>query len=114
MKITKTINAMNDVAVDMIDKVSGSTSRAGVSVDRVGKMAKGGVGTRTIATQMTENSHTGQVYKAEHIEGIKMLFKDVQTKVGVTAAQARALMADQHSSKQAAAPATTKSTPDFG
>lgn len=99
MTISKKLKSIKDAAIDSIDKASGPTSRAGVTLERIAKMTKAGVSARAIATQLEDNSHTRQQYTVEHVEGFKMLFKDVQTKVGVTAAQARAMMADQQSTK---------------
>lgn len=104
MTISKKLKSMKDAAVDNIDKASGPTSRAGVTLERIAKMAKAGVSARAIATQLEDNSRTGQQYTVEHVEGFKMLFKDVQTKVGVTSAQARAMMTDQESTKNADSP----------
>ncbi|MFC5550003.1 hypothetical protein [Massilia aerilata] len=103
MTIVKKLKSIKDAAVDTIGKVSDPASRAGVTLERVAKMAKAGVGNRAIASQLTDNSRTGQVYTTDHVEGFKMMFKDVQTKVGVTAAQTRTIIADQQGVKQGAA-----------
>lgn len=95
MTIQKKLKSMQDSVVDNLDKVSGPTSRAGVTLERIAKMAKAGVSNRTISTQLEDNSHTGQKYSSEQIEGFKNLFADVETKVGITAAQARAMINDQ-------------------
>jgi hypothetical protein len=104
MTISRELKFVKNSVVDAIDKASGPTSRAGVTVERIAKMAKAGVSSRTIATQLADNSHTGQIYTAGHIDSFKMLFTDVQTKVGVTAAQAQAMINDQQSTKDADMP----------
>jgi hypothetical protein len=101
MTISRELKFVKNSVVDAIDKASGPTSRAGVTVERI---AKAGVSSRTIATQLADNSHTGQIYTAGHIDSFKMLFTDVQTKVGVTAAQAQAMINDQQSTKDADMP----------
>ncbi|MFW7342562.1 hypothetical protein V0R37_13615 [Pollutimonas sp. H1-120] len=104
MTISKKINSMQDSIVDTLDKVSGPSSRAGVTLERIAKMAKAGVGNRAIAVQLEDNSHTRQQYSPQEIESFKKLFKDVETKVGVTATQARALIEDQVKNPKAAPP----------
>ena len=104
MTISKKINTVQDSVVDTLDKVSGSTSRAGVTLERIAKMAKAGVGNRAISAQLEDNSHTRQQYSPQEIESFKKLFKDVETKVGVTAAQARALIEDEVKNSKAAPP----------
>jgi hypothetical protein len=111
MTISKKLKSMKDAAIDSIDKASGPTSRAGGTLERIAKMTKAGVSARAIATQLEDNSHTRQQYTVEHVEGFKMLFKDVQTKVGVTAAQARAMMADQQNVKNTNAPTVAAPNP---
>jgi hypothetical protein len=58
MDISKKFISVKDGAVDTIDKVSGPTSRAGVTLERIAKLAKAGVSARTIGTQLGDNSRT--------------------------------------------------------
>jgi len=95
MTIKKKFQSAQDIVADNLDKVSGPTSRAGATLERIAKMAKAGVGNGAIKAQLEDNSHTGKKYSTEQIEGFKQLYTDAETKVGITAAQARALMADK-------------------
>jgi len=104
MTIQKKLKGIQDSVVDNLDKVSGPTSRAGVTLERIAKMAKAGVGNRAISAQLEDNSHTGKKYSSEQIEGFKQLFTDVKTKVGITAAQAGALMDDKAGDPKAVPP----------
>lgn len=88
-------NKIKDTIVDSLDKVSTPTSRVGVTIERIVKMANAGVSNRAIVAQLEDNSHSGQKYSEEQVDGFKKLYKDAETKVGVAASQARALISDQ-------------------
>lgn len=95
MGIRKAIRNAVDTTTDVLEKTSNSTTRAGITVDRVAKMAKAGVQHGVIAQQLTANSRNGNRYTRIHVEGLVMLQDDAATKVGVTAKQATALTRDQ-------------------
>lgn len=95
MTIKKKFQSAQDIVADNLEKMSGPTSRAGATLERIAKMAKAGVGNGAIKAQLEDNSHTGKKYSTEQIEGFKQLYTDAETKVGITSAQARALMADK-------------------
>lgn len=87
----KIVAAFNDC---IIDKVSSPASRAGHTVERVGKMLEAGVSPRTIAMQMSDNSTNEINYTEQDILAFGNLYQDAKTKVGVTSEQTRALIAD--------------------
>ena len=87
-------DALVDTGSQVLDKVSSPTSRSGIVVERVGKMAKGGVAPEAIAAQLSSGSATNHKYTVEQVKGFKALFEDCHTKVPVTKAAAEALIAD--------------------
>ncbi|MEY0006521.1 hypothetical protein AB7W79_10850 [Providencia rettgeri] len=95
-KVAEVSTAIADGTADLfIDLTSSPTSRAGHTVHRVGKMDEAKVPHSVIALQLSENSHTNITYEKSEIPTIVKLYKDSATKVGVTKAQARALIKDQ-------------------
>lgn len=93
--MTTNINKISDTTIDLLDKVSTSTSRAGSTIERAGKMYAKGVPKKVIAVQLTENSKIGNEYTETHVDAYIMLYTDAQTKVGITKSQATALIEDQ-------------------
>ncbi len=83
------------VTDNFFDKVSSPASRAGYTVERVGRMLEAGVSPRTIATQMSDNSTNKINYTEQDILAFGNLYQDAKTKVGITSEQARALIADK-------------------
>lgn len=100
MTIKTAIRKAVNVTTDALEKTSSPTSRAGITVNRVAKMARAGVQASVIAEQLTENSRNGNRYSRTHVEAFVMLQQDATTKVGVTASQAAALIKDQTDSSQ--------------
>jgi peptidyl-tRNA hydrolase len=94
-KIIKAAKSVSDFTTDSIDKISSPASRAGSTVERVGKMRKANVHSEVIALQMTKNSAKKQAYEVRDIEAFEKLYNDTQTKVGITAKQARTLIEAQ-------------------
>lgn len=90
------INKASDTAIDLLDKVSTPTSRAGTTIERVGKMHTKRVDKDVIALQLTKNSKNGNVYSETHVDAILMIYEDTKTKVGITKTQATALIEDQN------------------
>lgn len=84
-----------DSAKDAIEKFTGPTQRAGASVQRAYALVEAGVDPAVAALQMSKNSATGVKYTPDVVLGFHALYKDCQTKVVVTAAQASALIDDQ-------------------
>lgn len=93
--MTTHIKKISDTTIDLLDKVSTSTSRAGTTIERAGKMYAKGVPKKVIAVQLTENSKSGNEYTETHVDAFIMLYTDAQTKVGITKSQATALIEDQ-------------------
>jgi hypothetical protein len=85
-----------DTTRDFLEKVSSPASRAGLAIERAGKMRKENVDPEVIALQMTKNSPNSQIYTEMDIEAYSKLFQDSKTKVVITSAQTRALIKDQH------------------
>ena len=83
-----------DFAVDL-ELTATATSRAGHTVERVGKMDEAEVDHEVIALQLTKNSKKGNQYEADEIPTLVKVYQDNQSAVGVTAAQTRALIRDQ-------------------
>ncbi|CUI27480.1 hypothetical protein ACOTJG_28265 [Achromobacter xylosoxidans] len=100
MTIKTTFRKVVNVTTDALEKTSSPTSRAGITVNRVAKMAHAGVQASVIAKQLTENSRNGNRYSRTHVEAFVMLQQDATTKVGVTASQATALIQDQTDNSQ--------------
>ena len=61
--MTTHIKKISDTTIDLLDKVSTSTSRAGTTIERAGKMYAKGVPKKVIAVQLTENSKSGNEYQ---------------------------------------------------
>ncbi|EGQ8136995.1 hypothetical protein CGI03_23405 [Vibrio parahaemolyticus] len=102
-KIKDTVDNVVDTGVDLLDKVSSPSSRAGSTIERAAKMTREGVDKDVTALQMTKNSPNKQTYSAADVEAYSKLYKDTETKVVITSKQATALIKDQK-----------ESTPDAG
>lgn len=95
------VAAITDSATDLIQKVATPASRAGASVERVGRMIKAGVAPEVIALQMTMNSPKGVNYTPDKIVAYGELYEDSKTKAPITAKQTRSLIEDQHAQRNA-------------
>ena len=84
-----------DNVVDVVQTVTTSrTDRAGYSIERVGNLIDAGVSSRTIESQMTDNSTNNKIYTKNDVSAYEKLWDDVKTKVTVTKAQTTALIND--------------------
>lgn len=81
-------------AVDAFEKCSTPATRAGNTVERVGKMAAGGVSRNAIAVQMTERSRNDVEWTEQKVGVICDLYLESKTQVLITSSQASALMED--------------------
>jgi hypothetical protein len=80
---------------DTFEKAWTPATRAGATVERVGKMCKSGVSSKVIACQLTENSPNGYTYTAQDVETLAKIAHDTKTRVLVTSTQSSALIKDQ-------------------
>ncbi|MGB4497653.1 MAG: hypothetical protein WBI40_03050 [Methylococcaceae bacterium] len=94
MSMSKNINNLTDKATDFIEKVSTPSSRAGSTVERIGKMLISGVDEEVIALQMTKNSPTNTKYDVNDVRTCGKIYEDAKTKAIITAKQTRSLMED--------------------
>lgn len=94
MSIKKIVQDIADKAEDYLEPTSNTTSRAGHTVERVGKLVEGAIPNKVIALLMTENSPTNQVYTSSDIDSYDKIYQDAKKKVVVTAQQTRALLRD--------------------
>ena len=94
-KLSQTANKVVDSTVNVIDKVSSPSSRAGSTVERVGKMLEAKVPPKVIACLMTENSSNKHIYSESDINAIGQLYEDAKTKVVVRSKETRALIKEQ-------------------
>ena len=85
---------LTDTGSQVLDKVSSPTSRSGIVIERVGKMAKGRVAPEAIAAHLSSGSPTNHKYTVEQVKGFTALYEDCHTKVPVTKAAAEALIED--------------------
>lgn len=76
-------------------KAINTNGRLALTVDRIVKMHEAGISVNTIAQQLTDNSRNKNVYSVQIITGIIALHEDCQSHVGITKAQASALISDQ-------------------
>ena len=93
--MTTHIQKISDTTIDLLDKVSTSTSRSGTTIERIGKMHTKRVDKDVIALQLSKNSKNGNVYAEVHVDALLMIYEDTKTKVGITKSQATALIEDQ-------------------
>ncbi|GKX39951.1 hypothetical protein F9U39_11990 [Pectobacterium versatile] len=93
-KVKKVINAVVNAGSEALDKVSSPASRAGNTIERVGKMAKSGVSSEAITAQLKHGSATNYNYTVTQVEGMVALYDDCHKKVPVTKAAAGALIDD--------------------
>jgi len=91
--MNRVVEKVVDKFDDVIDKVSTPSSRAGSTVERVGKMLENGVSLKVIALQMTETS-ANEKYTLSDVKTLGKLYQDVKTKVPITSKQTKALIAD--------------------
>ncbi len=89
-----------DAVEDSLDKVSSPTSRAGSTIERVGKVCEKGVHPEVIALQMTKNSSNSYEYTEDDISAYKKIYQDTKTKVVITKAQASGLIENQKAEDQ--------------
>jgi len=92
--MTSTTKRVLDKAVDALEKCSSPASRAGKTVERVGKMNAGGVPHKVIAMVMTERSTHDIEWTEQKVAVVCDLYRESETQVLVTASQATALMDD--------------------
>jgi len=96
--VEKVVNALQDVgnlAVDTLEKASSPASRAGATVERVGKLQEDNVDDEVIALQMTKNSATKHVYSKEFVAELGHVYQDCKTNVLITKTQTTGLARDQ-------------------
>lgn len=91
----KLVSAVADTVNNVMDKTSSPRTRAGSTVERVGKMVDAGVSKQVIALQLTENSRRGKIYTVEKVDAMADLWEESKSAVLVTAKQARVLIEDQ-------------------
>ncbi|MFL1404374.1 hypothetical protein ACJO2E_03385 [Marinobacter sp. M1N3S26] len=96
--LTDVTSSVADRTTDLLEKVSSPASRSGSVVERSGKMTEQGVDPEVTALQMTKNSPNGQKYTAQDVDSYAKLYQDSETRVVLTAKQARALIKDQQES----------------
>ena len=96
----QTIQNMSNKAVDAFEKCSSNASRAGSTVERVGKLAESGVPREAIAIVMTDRSTNKIRWTVEKVGIICDLYQESKTKVLVTASQATALKDEYASTAQ--------------
>ncbi|WP_208647510.1 hypothetical protein [Pseudomonas kribbensis] len=97
-KLIETVKKAGEDAIDFavdLDLTSTPTSRAGHTIERVGKMDEAEVDHEVIALQLTKNSRKGNQYEADEIPTLVKVYQDTHSAVGVTSAQTRALIRDQ-------------------
>ncbi|MEM6050513.1 hypothetical protein AAH450_08005 [Erwinia sp. P7711] len=90
----KVLDAAADAGSHALDKASSPTSRSGMVIERVGKMAAAGVADDVIAAQLSSGSATKHKYTVSEVGGMKALFADCHTKVPVSKPVAKALIED--------------------
>lgn len=88
-------NSVVDTINDGIEKVSSPSSRAGSTVERVGRLLEHGVSPSVIALQLTENSQKNNAYTASDVMALGKVYDDAKTKAVITAKQTRSLIDDQ-------------------
>lgn len=91
------IQMVSDKVVDVFEKCASTASRAGSTVERVGKMDVHGVPRKVIAFVMTERSTNKINWTEEKVGVVCDIYQESKTKVLVTASQATALK-DEYSS----------------
>ena len=92
--IGKALNAAADAGSQVLDKISNPTSRSGIVIERVGKMAAAGVADNVIAAQLSSGSSTKHEYTVSEVIGMKALFADCHTRVPVSRPVTEALIED--------------------
>jgi hypothetical protein len=90
---SKTRQAL-DKAVDILEKCSTPATRAGNTIERVGKMAARNVPHEKIAAEMTKRSKNNVTWTPQKVGVLCDLFRDCKTQVLVTASRASALIDD--------------------
>lgn len=95
--MASSIQRVSDKAVDVFEKCSSIASRAGSTVERVGKLDEIGVPREAIAIIMTDRSTNKTKWTVEKVGIVSDLYQESKTKVLITASQATALK-DEYSS----------------
>lgn len=81
--------------IDTFEKVASPASRAGVTVERVGKLIEGDISSPSIIAQIiSERSSNGFTYDESDVETMHKLHLDSKTTVGITVKQVNALTKD--------------------
>lgn len=94
------IQKVSDKVVDVFERCSSTASRAGCTVERVGKLAESGVPREAIAIVMTDRSANKIKWTVEKVNIVCDLYQESKTKVLVTAGQATALKDEYASTTQ--------------
>ncbi|MEG8221173.1 hypothetical protein OSJ57_11135 [Sphingomonas sp. HH69] len=84
-------------AADMLDKVSTPTSRAGSTIERVGRLLKSGIHPEDLANMLNRSVKGNRRFTPEMVAGFGLLHEVAKTKAPITAKQTRALLKDQQS-----------------
>lgn len=90
--------AKKQVQEDMIDKLQklhSTKTRVGLVADRVATLSKAGVHPNTTASQLTHTSPNGHVYTPDFVRQLDALHDDCASRVPLTRAATKALLADQ-------------------
>lgn len=98
--MASSIQNVSDKAVDVFEKCSSTASRAGSTVERVGKLDESGVPHEAIAIVMTDRSTNKIKWTVEKVGIVCDLYQESKTKVLVTASQATALKDEYASNAQ--------------
>lgn len=85
------IKTVSDKIIEAFEKCATIASRAGSTVERVGKMDEAGVPRKVIAFVMTERSTNNITWTEEAVGIVCDVYEESKTKVLVTASQATAL-----------------------
>lgn len=98
--MASSIQKVSDKVVDVFERCSSTASRAGGTVERVGKMDEGGVPRKVIAFVMTDRSTNNINWTEEKVGIVCDIYQESKTGVLVTASQARALTGEYASNAQ--------------
>ena len=94
------IQKVSDKAVDVFEKCSSTRSRAGSTVERVGKLYESGVPHEAIRIVMNDRSTKKIEWTVEKVRTICDLYEESKKDVLVTARQARALRDEYEANAQ--------------
>jgi hypothetical protein len=98
--MASSIQKVSDKVIDVFEKCSSTASRAGSTVERVGKMVESGVPRKAIAFVMTDRSTNNINWTEEKVGIVYDIYQESKTKVLVTASQATALANEYASNAQ--------------